>query len=189
MRIQAVVLLLSIVSCARAGLLSTIQLPSSGSDIAFGVYVVNGPGDIYRVNDSEADTVYSVPLSDLSLMYRMVHDPAPYTARGPLWVRAQYGELTWTAFYDAISYSHTDTGFGGSQTCCATIDASGSVLNTPWQAVTLVRSPSMLTVSIYDIAVPEPSNHITVGILLWMVSVEFRLWWIRFRVQNKGGFR
>jgi hypothetical protein len=142
--------------------------------MTFGIAAVFGVGAAFSVSDATIDHVYEVPNQDVNFMYTMVHDPASYTAHGPLLVTVKSNALTWTNYYDAISYTHTDTGFVGSSACCAMIDAAAGVLTTPWQAVTLVRSADAVTVRIYDTPTPEPSSAMLLAVAAMTISLTCR---------------
>jgi hypothetical protein len=160
---------------ALAAPLATIQsvLDSDGK-LVFGVVAVNGIGSSYSVSSPLEDVIYSAPKITVDLMYAMVSNPAQYTSRGPLWVRAE----DWTQDYSALGSSHGDFGLHG----YATITAySSSVLSIPWYAVTLREHAGVLSVGIFSGDVPEPSSMGLLFLAAFFVLGTFGVDYLRKR--------
>ncbi len=155
-------ILLLLATSARADLLSQIQMESSGNDIAFGIFAVGGLGEVFHQYDSTAGVPYQVPANSVAFMFEMVLHPTKYQAHGPVRALVGFGDAEWQDYYSNIGFTHYDEGPGSP----VSIEATHDVFAIPWQSVILSRSNSLLTVSIYDTPVPEPTSAAMLGEVL-----------------------
>jgi hypothetical protein len=175
-------------SSCQATLLSHLELQCDTASvpattpIGFGVFV-NGPGlgQVQQLPSQENVTYYLAP-NQFDLMYAMAHDPAAYSAHGPVVVGMNIGDwvqdVSWHKFWQDFVNVIAQPNYSSAG---ATIQGTPSVLTTPWQGVSMQRTAwqwtgasyrTVLSVNIYDQFVPEPSSAMLLAMAVFLVSLR-----------------